>query len=681
MRKLDLSTPLDHTTAPLTGWTRAHWEEAFFALMKPIVDSASPGGARQRIPGPRSHHGQVADELEGFSRSMILSGPWLSTSATGVFDWRGGKVDVATFYKRGLLAGTDPKHPEYWGDIPDLAQHLVEMAALGWGLHLSRRLIWDQLAPAEKKQIADYMLQCNKVKYHQNNWLLFNVITNAVLKKLGMPYSQQHIDTNLQACEHMYLGDGWYKDGKLNRIDYYNAWGFLYYYLLWAILDGDSQPALAERHKERTRQFVREFRYFFSGDGSTPCFGRSMIYRFGYLSPIALGQYLGCLDVSPGEVKTMCNGAMKFFAGQEILTESGHLSMGYLRPCAGMLEHYSCGGSPYWATKAFNLLMIPPEDPFWKTREEPLPIHQGDFARALPAAGLLLVGDKATGHVQLINQKSYHDKPEYNDKYTKFAYSSVFSYDARQIYGNFNCDNVLQFSLDGINFRQRWAMETLHCVDGFAVSKYPIHEVDPEGSIHTAILVKGDFMVNLHQIEATRALVYREGGYPLGFDDGHAETASAPGGEAAYKDGKLTFIKKLAGYSGQSKALGFADDVSGANVRYRQSVVPTLSHAAAADQTSLRLASLVCARTGKDPLGTLMDLVTEFDWSGPAARLRFHDGERALVQVGAQIGDVQATLNGKKLTGPIVVARVSADGNAWFVLMHDGSVDRKGGFA
>jgi hypothetical protein len=680
MRKLELKTPLDSANSPLTGWTRAHWEETFFALMKPIVDSASPARARQRIPGPRSHHGQLADELEGFSRSMILSGPWLSTSATGAFEWQGSKVDVAEFYRRGLLAGTDPRHPEYWGDIYDFAQHLVEMAALGWGLYLSRKLIWDRLAPAEQKQIADYMVSCNKVKYHQNNWLLFNVITNAVLKQLGMPFSQEHIDANLQACEHMYLGDGWYKDGKLNRIDYYNAWGFLYYYLLWAILDGDSQPALAEQHKDRARQFAGDFRYFFSGDGSTPCFGRSMIYRFGYLSPLALGQHLGCLDIPAGEVKTMCNGAMKFFAGQEILTESGHLSMGYLRPCAGMLEHYSCGGSPYWATKAFNLLMIPPDDPFWKAKELPLPIHQGDFARSLPKAGMLLVGDKATGHVQLINQKSYHDKPEYNDKYTKFAYSSVFSYDARTIYGNFNCDNVLQFSEDGINFRQRWAMETLHCVDGFAASKYPIHEVDPQGTIHTSILVKGDLLVNLHQIQATKPLVYKEGGYPLGFDDGHAETASAPGGEAAYKDGKLTFIKNLAGWSRQHRAIGFADDVSGANVRYRQSVVPVLAHEAAAGETHLRLATLVCGRIGKDSLATLMGLVTEFDWTGAVARLRFHDGEAALVQVG-DTGDVQATLNGKKLSGAIVVARVSADGSAWFVLMRDGTVDRKGELA
>ncbi len=64
MKKLSLTTPLDPKGSPITGWTRQHWEEVFFNLMKGIVDSASPAGARQRIPGPRSHHGLLADELE-----------------------------------------------------------------------------------------------------------------------------------------------------------------------------------------------------------------------------------------------------------------------------------------------------------------------------------------------------------------------------------------------------------------------------------------------------------------------------------------------------------------------------------------------------------------------------------------------------------------------------------------
>jgi hypothetical protein len=399
-----------------------------------------------------------------------------------------------------------------------------------------------------------------------------------------------------------------------------------------------------------------------------------MIYRFGFVSPVALGQVLGCLDIPAGEVKTMCNGALRFFFSQEILTDSGHLSMGFLRPCADMLEHYSCGGSPYWATKAFNLLMIPPGDPFWKTPEAPLPIQLGNYSHPLKKAGILLVGDRRTGHVQLINQKSYHDKPEYNDKYTKLAYSSVFSYDARRIYGNVNCDNVLQFSADGINFRQRWEMETLHCETDFAVSRYPLHEVDPAGSAHTAVLVKDDFMINLHQVTATRSLVLREGGYPLGFDEGEAALASVPGGEAAYRDGKLTFIRNLAGYTRQYPARSFADDVNGANVRYKRSVVPVLEHDAGPAR-QLVLASMVLGRIGEDSIASLMGLVTAFELADNRMKVTFHDGEQAFVQIGAT-APVNVTLNGKAITGEVVMARVSADGKTWTVLRADGNVDR-----
>ncbi len=675
MKRLILQTPLNKTVSPITGWTRKHWEETFFALMKGIVDSASPACARQRIPGPRSHHGLLADELEGFTRSMIMAGPWLKSSKNGIYAWQGDKVDVAGFYGKGILAGTDPKHPEYWGDIVDYAQHLVEMAALSWGLYLSKELIWDKFSESEKQQVAGYMYQCTKVKYHQNNWLLFNVITNTVLKKLGMPYSQEQIDTNLQACDHMYLGEGWYRDGNINRIDYYNSWAFLYYYLQWVILDGDSKPDVAETHKERARLFARDFRYFFSGDGSTPCFGRSMIYRFGSLAPLALGQQLGCLDISAGEVKTMCNSLMKFYFSNEILTEQNHLSMGFLRPCADMLEHYSCGGSPYWSTKAFNILSIPPSDAFWKTKEEKLPIHRQSFSVPLRKAGLLLVGDKKTGHVQLINQKSYHDKPEYNDKYTKFAYSSIFSYDARPVYKNINCDNILQFSEDGINFRQRWEMQHLYSEKDFAASKYALHDVDAEGTIHTSVIVKNDVMINIHLVETKKSLVFKEGGYPLGFDDGKAKTVSVNGAEAAYKDGKLTFIRNLHGYTKQFKALQFADDVNGSNVRYRQSVVPVLGHENGTEH-KFTLASMVCGRVGSDTVKQLMGLVKKFTVTDNVIDILFQDGERVFLQMGS-IQDIAVSLNGKKISGPIVMARVSAAGKKWSVLDSTGHVDCK----
>ncbi len=682
MKTMTITTPLDPSTASITGWTRRHWEEAMFVLMRGIVDSASPGNARQRIPGPRSHHGQVADELEGFTRSMFMASPWMSSSKTDTLTFGAESINITEFYRRGILAGTDPKHPEYWGDIYDHAQHLVEMAALSWGLYLSREKLWNKFSSAEKTQVANYLNSCNQVKYHQNNWLLFSVVTNAVLKRLGMPYSQENLDARLIACDHMYVGDGWYRDGKINRIDYYNSWGFHFYYLLWIIIDGDSRPDMAEIHKERVRQFARDFRYFISGDGSAPCWGRSMIYRFGYLSAIALGQHLDCLDISAGEVKTLCNSTMKFYCSNPILTDRNHLSMGWLRPSEWVLEHYNCGGSPLWATKAFSMLFLPESNPFWSTPEAPLPIHKGDFSKPLKSAGLVLVGTQKSGHVQIVNQKPYHDKPEYNAKYTKFAYSSIFSQDGRKIYGSFNCDNALTFSPDGINFRERWKHDNLYTADNFAASRYQMYDkvtdektfavANDLGTATSYILVKDDFMINVHEIRPAHAgLVFREGGYPLGFDTGEPVLSSGKGSEMAALDGKITFIRNLCGYTEQFKAQGFHEDVSGSNIRYHQSVVPKLgTEISSADP--LVLACMVYGKVGTETIEKLSAKVKKFAQNGNQIEIEFYDGERAFLQIG-EIQDVSVTLNGKTFKGPVVMARASADGKICWVLREDGS--------
>jgi len=632
MKTLEFQLPYNFDQAPLSGWTRSHWEEAFYQMMIAIMNSASPEGARQQLPGPRSHHGLDADEVEGFSRSFIMAGPWLHTSTNGVFQYKGKNYDVGEFYRKGILAGTNPEHPEYWGDPYDYAQHLVEMASMSWAMYQGRAHIWDKFTAKEKNQVAAYLYNCTQVKYHHNNWLLFNVITNTVLKKLDMPFSQSQIDENLQFCDKMYMGEGWYRDGDVNRIDYYNAWAFLYYYLIWVILDGDSKPEIAEIHKERARLFVRDFRYFFGSDGSVPCFGRSMIYRFGYLSVIALGQYLDIFDITPGEARSMTGLGMKFYFDQPIFTDSGHLSMGFIRPCAEILEHYSCGGSPYWAVKAFNLLMIPESDPFWATPEEALPIHKGDYVKSLEKAGLTLVGDKKSGHVQIINQKSRHDKAEYNAKYTKFVYSSVFSYEARKVWGNFNCDNILQFSQDRINFRQRWKMDNLIQQDRFSLSRYNLHEVDPQGMALTAIFVKDDYYLTFHRIRTEKDLKFIEGGYPLGFDQGQPSIRRGDGWEYASIEGKLTFAKALYGWTDTVRAASFNDDLQSTNVRYIQSVVPKLSYdQGATSSEDILLAGLFVGRVGPCSPQQLNNVVSEIFVTKNTFAVHFQDGEKVRV--------------------------------------------------
>jgi len=710
MKTIEWTTPFNYEQSPITGWTRKHWEEVFFVLVKGIVASASKGGARVQIPGPRTHHGQLADELEGFSRSFIMAGPWLRTSKTGSIAIEDEMLDLAEFYRRGMLAGTDPQHPEYWGDIVSYSQQLVECASLAWSLYLSRTHIWDQYSANEQKQVANYLYQCTQVNYRPNNWLLFNVITNTVLKKLGMPYDPKQIDANLRACNQMYLGDGWYQDGKVNQIDYYNLWAFHYYHLMWVILDGDSQPEIAKIHRERMSALMQNFRYFFAVDGSIPCFGRSSIYRFAYLAPIALGLSLNCLGLDIGEAKTMCHASLKFFFKHKILSDRNHLSLGYLHPCGAAVDAYSCGGSPYWAAKAFNIFLLPESDQFWQTSEKPLAIHTQSFSIPIKSAGFLLVGDKATGHVQLINQKSAHTALAFSKKYTNFVYSSAFSYEARPVYQNYNCDNALTFSKDGVRYQQRQQIENLYCEKDFAASKYKLCSSGVEiargkrqilkdklrkiwkfvafrgkrpknyrlaasktlGLGYTYTLVKDDFIINVHRIETNESLVFKEGGYPLGFNQGEAETLSIEGAEATFKDGKVSFIRNLYGYTQQFEAHPFCEDLHGSNIRYRYSVVPALGFENG-DQKVFYLACMVYGKVGYTGIEQLMELITDFRIEQGLVQITFHDAERVMMQLG-EIKNLDLTLNSKLVIGKVVMARVSAEDKSYFILDEAGQV-------
>lgn len=675
MQRIEFETPFDYALSPYSGWTRSHWEEAFFVLMRAIVRSASPGFARQKIPGPKRSYGLAADEFEGFARSFIMAGPWLALSNTGAFEYKGEVTDVGRFYRKGILAGTDPDHEEYWGEFGDYSPHLVQCASLTWALYLSRRHTWNHFSDTKKRQVADYLYQCTKAKYWNNNWLLFNVVTNAGLKKLGMPFSQRQIDENMKACESMYLGQGWYRDGELNRIDYYNAWAFHYYTLIWSILDGHSKPRASEKYKERVNEFLKSFKYFFSKEGNTPCFGRSMTYRFGYLGPVALAQYLLCLDLDPGEVRTMTGTGINFFLSKEILTNIGHLSMGYVKPSSDILEDYVTGGSPYWAGKAFNILLIPENNEFWAVKEEPLPIHQRDYSLPITECGFIIIGDSRSGHVQLINQKSMHELPNYTKKYTNFVYSSIFNYECRKENNHFNCDTSLQYCVDGVNFRQRQKINCLYCGEGFAASRDPMKGVDDNGQVYTYILVKDDYIINLHRIETSKGMSFREGGYSQGFDSGEPEVVSSDRAIAIYADGKVSYLRNLYGYENSGNAHTYTRLVDGSNGRYNLSMTPVLSYQSSG-KNPLYLACIICGRIGSDPLHKLDCLVTRFNLIDNKAFISFYDGEMAFVQVG-HIEKVLVDLNGKHFEGRIVVARVSGDGKESSVIKKSGSTMQK----
>jgi hypothetical protein len=663
VRTLPLTEPPDVETSPITGWTRGHWDEICRVLLAGIMDSASPGKARPAIPGPRSHHGADADAMEGFARSFLMAGAWLHGRETGTFANGGRTLDVAGHYRDGLLAGTDRRHPEYWGDVGDRSQHLVECAALAVGLWFSRRVLWETLDAARRAQVAGYLLQCTRARYDDCNWILFRLAVNTVLKRLDRDYVQAQIDEDLAACDRMYAGDGWYRDGPGHRFDYYNAWVFHYYALLWVMLDGAARPAAAEVFTRRAAVFFEGFRHFFGADGAAPCFGRSMLYRFAYLGPLPLGVLLGCPGMETGQARTLMNLGARFFVEKAILTDRGHLSPGYIGPRPELLEPYSCGGSPYWAGKAFSILLIPPDDPFWHTPELPLPVHQADTCVALPAPGFLLAGRRRDGHVQLVNHGSSH-KRAYAGKYMKLAYSSIFAGDPRPD----AADAGLQFSRDGATWHPRGEPVTLFCEPGFAASCYRLPGADERGHAVTYTVVKDGSLLHVHRVVARRRLWFREGGYALGFDEGEPVAWRSASATAVRVDDRLSYIRSLAGYAPAEAALP-----SNGTARHRRALVPLLRGRGGGAGHGHILASQVCGGAGPASCPEAADaLVDMFRIDGHAVWIRFADGECVFLQIG-DVDAVDIRVNGAALHGRVAMARVSPAGRAQVVTLPAGA--------
>src|SRR4030042_1231508 len=101
------------------------------------------------------------------------------------------------------------------------------------------------------------------------------------------------------------------------------------------------------------------------------------------------------------------------------------------------------------------------------------------------------------------------------------------------------------------------------------------------------------------KIKTNKSLYFKEGGYPLGWDDGKPEIISFQNSEYAYIDGKITFIKNLFGWAKQFKALPFCEDISGSNVRYKYSIVPSFGYENK-NNNEFYLATMVYGKSGND---------------------------------------------------------------------------------
>ncbi|MFJ2643664.1 DUF2264 domain-containing protein [Streptomyces sp. NPDC087511] len=573
--------PPDRLLSSRTGWTRSHWEATADRMLDALVPYATPGFAQYRLPGRGSWSGVVSDGLEGFARSFLLAACRIAGA--------GGAVDPALTerYAAGLAAGTDPGSGEAWPELTDCSQQMVEAASVAVALHETRPWIWDRLDARVQERVVDWFSGFVGGRTWDNNWRLFQVVSEQFLASVGAPYSRSDIESNLDRIEDWYVGDGWYTDGDGRNFDYYIGWAMHLYPLLWSRIAGGDDGGRTEVYRQRLSRFLEDYPHFFGSDGAPVHQGRSLTYRFAALAPVWMGALADCTPLAPGLTRRLASGTMRHFAERGVPDERGLLTLGWYDTFLPSTQPYSGPASPYWASKGFLGLLLPADHAVWTARELPLPIEESDQYTALPAPGWLLHGTRDDGIVRLINHGSDHNPPfdesadpsEGTDDphYARFAYSTATAPEAAPHAVARSIDNHLALVAPDGTPSPRRRIHPLRCEDRVAASWYAAR-LPGDGHpyrIETTSVLHGPWEVRVHRVEAPEGVVVREGGHAVS----HATSPFALSGPdwalARTADGLSSALVALHGWDGGTEPAAVARDVQ-SNANGPHSAIPYL---------------------------------------------------------------------------------------------------------
>lgn len=487
-----------------------HW-------VRPLKNLYSPGCAMLSIGNTAAHYGEKSARMEGYSRVLWGLGPLFATENEDLS--KRELAEVAEWNHiclEGLIHGTDPTCEEYWGDVYDYDQKMVEMAAIVTSLLLAPDKMWKPLSQEQKANVREWLNQINHLGVHANNWRFFRILVNVFFTVQKLQPNAERLADDLQVIENCYDGDGWYFDGHSGQMDYYIPFAMHFYGLIYAHVMKEADGARCKRIVERASLFSQEYIYWFAGDGSSVPFGRSLTYRFAH-SAFFAAFGLAAENVDYGILKGMLLRNMRYWSKRPIFDAGGILTIGYAYPNLFMSERYNAPGSPYWSFKAFLALAMPAAHPFWQAEEQMITYEK---QKKLAHPRMLITHEE--NHVQMY--PAGHHSMEHGNcaaKYEKFVYSNQFGFSVPRgttlESGAF--DNTLAVSAAGENFyRMRCGVAQLQVTEEYTQTRYSIGK---RVRVESVIVPLGRWHVRIHRINTEEAIDVAEGGYAIEKEQCH----------------------------------------------------------------------------------------------------------------------------------------------------------------
>lgn len=501
-----------------TFLTRRDYQAALEGIIQPIraaiLDSDKAG---LNLGSSGAVYDRKRSEMEALIRPLWGIAPYWSSCQDN---------ELRDAYVEKVIQGTNPAGNNYWGEMDNYDQYIVESAALALTLLLHKDYFWEQIPKKNQQYLIDWLSQALTKRIPKNNWTFFKVLIRVALYRCGVSLDKEELKKELELIDSMYIGDGWYVDGKTTQRDYYVPFAFHYYGLIYSTVMREEDPEWSKRFIDRAVRFAQDFVYYFDEAGEALPYGRSQTYRFAQGAFFSALVFADVEAIPWGEVKTLLSKHLSSWMNHDIFTFDGRLSIGYHYENLVMAEGYNAPGSPYWALKTFLLLAVKENHPFWSA--EPAPI-QRENKKLIGKGNMLLLHEQAGRHLlgypagMMIENQAHAQS-----KYSKFVYSSRFGFSvpkAGYSYEEGAFDSNLAVSRDGEYYRIKGN------VNDFKLTKEAVYyQWSPFGEvqIETEIYPFGQWHLRVHEIDTAIPLEIREGGFsvPLSGRKPKGETGS-----------------------------------------------------------------------------------------------------------------------------------------------------------
>ena len=481
--------------------TRDDVAKAIGEILRPLERHFRASGCGIRFDGEAAGYPERTMEIEALLRPLWGILPLLSG---------GGEYPFFEKYIEKIANGVNPGHEDYWGEISGFDQRMVEMAVPAFGMVLAKDVFWAALTDEQRDNLCEWLWQINRNEMPESNWRFFRVLVNLGLKNCGRPFDDGCLRKDLELLDSFYVNDGWYFDGEPGRIDYYVPWAMHFYGLVYSAICPDDE--YARRFKERAKLFAPSFAAFFADDGAAVPFGRSMTYRF------AQSAFFGALAIADvealpwGQVKHLALQNLRYWFGKDIFSASGELTVGYHYRGSAVAEGYNAFGSPYWALKAFVMMAVPGNHPFWTSDEEKPRIPS---RLCIPEARCIVERDGSQVQTYTVGRHIFGKVSGGQHKYEKFVYSSHFGFSVAKgalglPQGAF--DNTLAVSEDDEFYRMRNGVAGFQVFTDRLFSRWqPWKDV----TVDTHVILFFPWHIRLHIIETARTLSLADGGFAI----------------------------------------------------------------------------------------------------------------------------------------------------------------------